>query len=75
MSYDLHLLDPHTKEPLEAEEPHQLRGGTYEVGGPAALHLNVSNNYWEPTEGNVKVALLQLLELAKMRPDGIWDGD
>jgi len=33
------------------------------------------SNYWEPTEGNAKAALLKLIELAEMHPDGIWDGD
>lgn len=32
-------------------------------------------NYWEATEGNAKRALLQLLALAEMRPDGVWRGD
>ena len=36
---------------------------------------DVSDNYWEPTEGNAKASLIQLLTLAKMRPDGIWNGD
>lgn len=36
---------------------------------------DVSDDYWEPTEGNAKRALLQLAALARMRPDGIWDGD
>lgn len=36
---------------------------------------DVASDYWEPTEGNAKRALLQLLAMAKMRPDGIWDGD
>ena len=36
---------------------------------------DVSDDYWEPTEGNAKRALLQLASLARMRPDGIWDGD
>lgn len=39
------------------------------------LEDNVSDNYWEPTEGNAKRALLQLKALATMRPDGIWRGD
>lgn len=34
-----------------------------------------SDNYWEQTEGNAKAALLQLIALAEMRPDGVWDGD
>lgn len=40
-----------------------------------SLKSDISDNYWEATEGNAKVALLYLLELALMYPDGIWDGD
>ena len=36
---------------------------------------DVSDDYWEATEGNAKRALTQLLTLAKMRPDGVWMGD
>ncbi|MCL2427438.1 MAG: hypothetical protein FWD05_14020 [Oscillospiraceae bacterium] len=36
---------------------------------------DVCSDYWEPTEGNAKAALLKLIALAEMRPDGIWDGD
>ena len=36
---------------------------------------DVSTNYWDATEGNVKKALFQLKALAEMRPDGVWDGD
>ena len=39
------------------------------------LNNDVSNNYWDATEGNAKRALISLLTMAKMRPDGIWDGD
>lgn len=41
----------------------------------AGLGDNVSSDYWEPTDGNAKRALLSLLALAKMRPDGVWDVD
>jgi len=43
----------------------------------AVAHLNddVSTNYWEATEGNAKRPLLQLIAMARMRPDGIWGGD
>lgn len=41
----------------------------------ASLKDDVSDDYWEPTEGNVRKALLDLLELAKLKPDAIWDGD
>jgi hypothetical protein len=36
---------------------------------------DITDNYWDPTEGNAKAALYQLLALAKMRPDGVWKGD
>jgi hypothetical protein len=36
---------------------------------------DIDDDYWADTEGNAKVALMQLLALAKMRPDGIWEGD
>mgnify|MGYP001161874989 FL=1 len=39
------------------------------------LKDDVVDDYWKPTEGNAKLALLKLLALAQMRPDGIWDGD
>ena len=44
-------------------------------GAVSKLGDDVSDDYWEPTEGNAKRALLQLLALAKMRPDGVWEGD
>lgn len=39
------------------------------------LGNDVSDNYWDSTEGNAKVALSKLLAFAKMRPDGVWTGD
>ena len=118
MSYDLGLCDPVTGEELELDAPHDMKGGTYQVGGCRAAHLNVTYNYaqhyrhtfgeegirsiygktgaeslpllssaaaklgddvdpdyWAPTEGNAKRALLQLAALARLRPDGIWRGD
>lgn len=36
---------------------------------------DIDPDYWKPTEGNAKRALLQLIAFAKMRPDGVWDGD
>ena len=41
----------------------------------AALGDDASDDYWEPTEGNAKKALYGLLALARMRPDGVWEGD
>lgn len=40
-----------------------------------AMGDDVDGDYWEPTEGNAKRPLLQLVAMAKMRPDAIWDGD
>lgn len=34
-----------------------------------------SENYLDPTEGNVKKALIELHRMAKMRPNGIWSGN
>jgi len=39
------------------------------------LGNDVHPDYWKPTEGNAKRPLLQLAAMAKMRPDGIWNGD
>ena len=39
------------------------------------LKDDVHDNYWKPTEGNAKNALIQLMTLAKLRPDGVWTGD
>jgi hypothetical protein len=39
------------------------------------LASDVSTDYWQATEGNVKSALLKVLALAQLRPDGIWTGD
>lgn len=36
---------------------------------------DVDADYWKPTEGNAKLALQHCLELARMAPDGVWDGD
>lgn len=39
------------------------------------LSDDVDEDYWKATEGNAKRALCGLLALAKLRPDGVWDGD
>lgn len=118
MSYDIDLCDPVSGDVLLLDEPHQMKGGTYCVGGDRCCSLNVTYNYgrhyyrvfeidgirtiygmtgadsipvleeaasklgddvdddyWAPTEGNAKRALLQLIALAKLRPDGVWKGD
>ena len=137
MSYDIELVDPITRKVLMLDEPHQMRGGTYPVGGESRCRLNVTYNYypqfvrvlgeldeprplapdwmredggtvqgirtiygltgaesipvlddaisklgddvsdryWDATDGNAKRALMQLRALATMRPDGLWEGD
>ena len=45
MSYDISLCDPVTKEVLLLESPHQMRGGTYAIGGTKEACLNVTYNY------------------------------
>jgi len=119
MSYDIYLSDPVTKQTIQLDDSHQLKGGTHALGGTTEAWLNVTYNYsehyrrvfgndrgirtvygmtgadsiavlenaasqlsdvtdpdyWKSTEGNAKRPLLQLAALAKLRPDGIWDGD
>ena len=118
MSYDIRLNNPVTREVLLLDEPHQMKGGTYIMGGTNECRLNITYNYgkhyyrvfgekgirtiygmtgaeskpvlraaintlsddvdedyWKPTEGNAKQALINLLVLAHLRPDGVWYGD
>ena len=45
MSYDIYLNDPVTGDAIELDEPHQMRGGTYKIGGTTEAWLNVTYNY------------------------------
>ena len=45
MSYDIELVDPVTRKVLQLAERHQMRGGTYTVGGTKDCSLNVTYNY------------------------------
>jgi hypothetical protein len=45
MGYDITLRDPVTKEVLELDTPHQIKGGTYAVGGTTELWLKITYNY------------------------------
>ena len=45
MSYDISLLDPVTKETIQLETPHHIRGGMYAVGGTTEAWLNITYNY------------------------------
>ena len=135
MSYDISLVDPVTKETLIMDSPHQMRGGTYAIGGTDEMWLSVTYNYgrwyrkdyafgkngirsinglsgaesisvlknaiagleeskeelpeeeinqcleqgvsgyWMPTRENAIRPLYQLLAMAQMRPDGVWESD
>ena len=45
MSYDIQLLDPITKNVIEINDAHFMRGGTYQMGGSTELSLNITYNY------------------------------
>ncbi len=119
MSYNIHLCEPETGKVIEFDTAHDIKDGTYCLGGTTEAWLNITHNYskhfyhlidaeegirkiygmtgfdsiavlqkaidalgddvtddyWEPTEGNAKQALCGLIAFAKARPDGIWDGD
>jgi hypothetical protein len=45
MSYDIQLLDPVTRETIQLDSRHDIRGGTYALGGTTELWLNVTCNY------------------------------
>ena len=45
MSYDIDLLDPVTKEIIQFENPHQIRGGTYAINGTTEASFNITYNY------------------------------
>jgi hypothetical protein len=39
------------------------------------LNDETDSDYWKSTEGNAKKALHGLLAFARLRPDGVWEGD
>lgn len=45
MSYDLGLKDSVSGEWLQLDEPHQMKGGTYCVGGQTEATFNITYNY------------------------------
>ena len=53
MSYDISLRDPVRKETIHFDTPHQIKGGTYAVGGTSEAWLNITYNYsrWYYKEG------------------------
>lgn len=63
-NYIENVVDVITKKMSYTEERREVE--VYE--GP-------NEDYWEPTAANAIKPLYQLLALAKLRPDCIWDGD
>ncbi len=45
MGYDITLKDPVTKDILTMDAPHQIKGGTYAIGGTKEAWLKVTYNY------------------------------
>ena len=45
MSYDIALTDPVTKETIQFDSTHDMRGGTYALGGTTEAWLNITYNY------------------------------
>lgn len=116
MSYDIRIKCAHCHQTIRLDTPHDLRGGTYCVGGTTECWINItynygdhfrrvfndkniiqvldgksivetielietainqlcgepSDDYWQPTEGNAKKSLQDLLALAKLAPGGVW---
>ena len=56
MSYDITLKDPVTHEIIEFDEPDQMKGGMYAIGGTREAWLNITYNYanyyYDATEGD-----------------------
>lgn len=45
MSHYIELVDPVTREVLETDAPHQMRGCNYVIGGTRDMELSVTYNY------------------------------
>lgn len=47
MSYDISLTDPKSGETIQLDELHDIKGGTYALGGTREAWLNITWNYGE----------------------------
>ena len=45
------------------------------VEGTEMVNEGVNSDYWKPTAGNAIRPLFQLITMAQLRPDGVWEGD
>lgn len=63
--------------PVLKKAIHALESMTEDISGEerARHESQGATGYWMPTRENAIKPLYQLLALAQMRPDGIWEGD
>ena len=55
---------------------HQIPKGEYTKNEfDVLVDEGSTDDYWEATAANALVPLYQLLTMAKLRPDGVWEGD
>lgn len=72
---------PHFKKVFGAKGIRTIYGMSAEESYPLLekgineLDRSPDENYWAPTEGNARKALIDLLELGLMCPKAIWSGD
>lgn len=45
MSYDIYFKDPVSRETIELDVPHFMRGGTFPLDGTKELYFNITFNY------------------------------
>lgn len=64
MSWNVSIVDPKTKEVQNLLERHDLRGGTYALGGTTEASLNITYNYGDffrkvlPSDGDADAVSL-----------------
>ena len=60
MSYSIELCDPVSGDVLQLDTKHEMRGGTYALGGTTEAELNITYNYanyyYECTDGDKRFA-------------------
>lgn len=71
-AYERGIREIYGKTGLESIEILEKMIGTIKRNHP---NLETSENYWDICPGNAIKPLYQLLVMAKLRPDGMWDGD
>lgn len=59
MSYDIYFKDPVSRETIELDVPHFMRGGTFPIEGTKELYFNITFNY----DSNYKKHDFRILDL------------